>query len=103
MKPKDKHTLSYYVTSFFKNYLPGQKNLSPNTIWAYADAFKLLLVYCEEEKKIKSDRLKLENIDRDLISGFLDWLEDFGPMAFINSAEEILSVYMDSLEGASTP
>lgn len=76
MKPKDKHTLSYYVTSFFKNYLPGQKNLSPNTIWAYADAFKLLLVYCEEEKKIKSDRLKLENIDRDLISGFLDWLEE---------------------------
>ena len=76
MKATDKHTLSYYMTSFFKKYLPGQKNLSPNTIRAYADAFKLLLIYCEEEKGIKSDRLKLENIDRELVSGFLDWLEE---------------------------
>ena len=76
MKMKDKHTFSHYVTSFFKNYLPGQKNLSANTIHAYADAFKLLLIYCEEEKGIKSDRMRLENLDRELITGFLDWLEE---------------------------
>ena len=76
MKMNDKHALSYYVTSFFKNYLPGQKNLSSNTIRAYADAFKLLLIYCDTEKGIKSDRLKLDNIDRPLITGFLDWLEE---------------------------
>lgn len=34
---------------------------------------------------------------------FLNWLEDFGAMAFINSAEEILGVYMDSTLGTSTP
>ena len=71
MKATDKHTLSYYMTSFFKKYLPGQKNLSPNTIRAYADAFKLLLIYCEEEKGIKSDRLKLENIVYDKFAIFI--------------------------------
>ncbi len=76
MKMKDKYTLAYYMTSFFKNYLPGQRNLSPNTIRAYADAFKLLLIYCEEEKGIKSDRLKLDDLETDLITGFLDWLEE---------------------------
>ena len=34
---------------------------------------------------------------------FMDWLENFGPMSLINSAEDILSVYMDSLQGSSTP
>ena len=34
---------------------------------------------------------------------FLTWLEDFSGMAFVETAEEILNVYMDSTEGTSTP
>lgn len=34
---------------------------------------------------------------------FLEWLEDFGSMAFVNNAEEILNVYMESTETTSTP
>ena len=34
---------------------------------------------------------------------FLEWLEDFSAMAFINAAEDILSVYTDSTQGTSTP
>lgn len=35
--------------------------------------------------------------------GFIEWLEGFGPMAFVNSAEDILAVYMDSTTGTATP
>lgn len=72
---KNNRTFSYYVTSFFKNYLPGQKNLSINTIHAYADAFKLLLVFCEKEKGVSSDKLTLEALNRDLVTDYLEWLE----------------------------
>ena len=34
---------------------------------------------------------------------FLTWLEGFGPMAFIDAAEEIIGVYMDSQKTTSTP
>ena len=35
--------------------------------------------------------------------GFITWLEGFSAMAFINVADEILNVYMDSTKGTSTP
>lgn len=34
---------------------------------------------------------------------FITWLEGFSGMAFINAAEDILSVYMDSTHGSATP
>lgn len=34
-----------------------------------------MLVFCEEKKGIKSSQLKLENLDRELVIEFLDWLE----------------------------
>ena len=34
---------------------------------------------------------------------FINWLEGFSAMAFINSAEDILNVYMDSTLSTSTP
>lgn len=73
---KNNPTFSFYVTSYFKKYLPGQKNLSNNTIHVYSDAFKLFLAYCEEEKGIRSNNLRIEQIDDDLVTGYLDWLEE---------------------------
>lgn len=35
--------------------------------------------------------------------GFLTWLEDFGAMTFIESAEDILNIYMDQTIGTATP
>lgn len=65
----------YYLTSFLGKYLPGQKNVSPNTIESYATTFKLFLVFCENEKKIKAERLKLNLIIHELVIEFLDWIE----------------------------
>jgi hypothetical protein len=40
MKPTD---FAVRLTAFLGQYLPAQKNVSPNTIKAYRDAFMLLL------------------------------------------------------------
>lgn len=34
---------------------------------------------------------------------FFEWLEGFGSMAFVNNAEDILNIYMESTETTSTP
>lgn len=35
--------------------------------------------------------------------GFIEWLEGFSAMAFINVADEILNAYMESAKGTATP
>ena len=36
------------VSAYLGQYLPGQRNLSPNTIASYRDMFKLLVTYFGE-------------------------------------------------------
>ena len=40
--------LATHLTAFLTSYLPAQRNVSPNTIKAYRDAFVLLLRYCRD-------------------------------------------------------
>ncbi|MCR4443500.1 MAG: site-specific integrase [Peptococcaceae bacterium] len=40
--------MSRYLTS----YLPGQRNVSPNTIRSYRDTFKLFLSYCKHARNL---------------------------------------------------
>ncbi len=65
-----------HLTNFLSKYLPGQRNLSANTIASYRDAFKLFLVFYETEKKKKVDRLRLADISRELVAEYLIWLEE---------------------------
>ena len=46
-----------------------------------------------------------ENADMNKLNEdeFITWLEDFSGMAFVNAAEDILNVYMDSTIGTATP
>ena len=46
----------YYLTSFLGKYLPGQKNVSRNTIESYAVTFKLFFFFCESEKNLKTEK-----------------------------------------------
>ena len=55
------------------------------------------LAYIMSKQAEKADMNKL-NYDE-----FLIWLEEFGPMAFVNSAEEIMNTYMESTVGTSMP
>ena len=65
-----------YLSYFLSKYLPGQKNASRHTIASYRDTFKLFLTYCEEEKALRPERLRMINITKELVIGYLDWLEE---------------------------
>lgn len=65
----------YHLTKFFTEYLPIQRNLSPNTISSYRDTFRLLLLFYDTEKNIKPNRLDLDMIDRKNMEEFLLWLK----------------------------
>ena len=73
MKPTD---FAYYLTNFLSKYLPGIEGCSVNTISAYRDAFKLLLLFAREKESIKEQKLKLSVIDKDFILRFLLWIEN---------------------------
>ena len=64
-----------YVTGFLTKYLPGQRNLSSNTIVSYRDAFKLFLVFCESDRAKNSDKIRISDITPDLLTAYLTWLE----------------------------
>ena len=55
------------------------------------------LAFIMAKQAEKADMNKL-NYDE-----FINWLEDFSGMAFINAADEIMNVYMDSTIGTATP
>ncbi|HEY3362152.1 MAG TPA: tyrosine-type recombinase/integrase [Methanosarcina sp.] len=67
--------LSYYVSSFFTQYLGSEAGLSVNTIKSYRDAFILFFKYLEETGICKISKLKMDTLNADNVSGFLDWLE----------------------------
>lgn len=64
-----------HINRFLSRYLPGQRNLSSNTITSYRDAFKLFLLFCETDKKMKADKICISDLTPELLSEFLDWLE----------------------------
>ena len=64
-----------YLSSYLSKYLPGQKNASKNTISSYCDTFKLFLIFGEEEKKMKPEKICIVDITKELVLGYLDWLE----------------------------
>lgn len=73
MNPTD---FAYYLTNFLSKYLPGIEGCSVNTISAYRDAFKLLLLFARDKESIKEQKLKLSLINKDFILRFLLWIEN---------------------------
>lgn len=63
------------LTAYFSTYLPLTCGVSPNTCNSYRDAFKLLLLYFQEEKGVPGNSIELRMLNRNLVSDFLDWLE----------------------------
>ena len=67
--------LSPIVHQFFDHYLPHIKGVSPCTISAYRDAFKLLLPFAANHYRIKIRSLRVEHVSSQLILAFLDALQ----------------------------
>ncbi len=72
MKPTD---FAKALSQYFAVHLPGQRNVSANTIKSYRDTFKLFLLYCKHSCNISIERLCLRHIDKTIVLGFLTWLE----------------------------
>jgi integrase/recombinase XerD len=67
--------LSTGVHQFFDKYLPHIKGLSPHSIKAYRDTFKLFLPFAASYHCIKIGSLSLNHFSPEVILAFLDHLE----------------------------
>lgn len=72
MKPTD---FAYYLTNFFTKYLPDECGISTNTVSSYRDTFLLFIAYVRDEKGKAVERLQLKDINKELITDFLNWIE----------------------------
>jgi len=64
-----------FLHRFLTSHLAGMRGCSPNTIASYRDTFKLLIGWFSDVRSIPPDKLTLDRIDADAITGFLNWLE----------------------------
>ena len=72
---KQSKTFSYYVSDFFTKYLPGEKNLSTNTIYSYRDTFVTMLRFYDEQLKISADKIKFQDITAKTMEQYFNYLE----------------------------
>ncbi|MFC0472469.1 tyrosine-type recombinase/integrase [Halalkalibacter kiskunsagensis] len=63
------------LQNFFLKWMMSQKKVSPSTIQAYKDSFRILLKYLHEEHGVKASSINMEGINADAIIGFLHYLE----------------------------
>lgn len=68
-------TLAPFLQSFFTNRLIGQKQVSPHTIFAYRDTFRLLLRFLNKRLRRSPSGILLEEVEAPVIVAFLDELE----------------------------
>ena len=63
------------LRSFFEDYLAAQRDVSPNTIYAYRDACKLFLRFAARHCGRQVTRLQLADLGADTVLAFLTHLE----------------------------
>jgi len=68
-------TLAPLLEAFFSERLLRQRRVSPHTVAAYRDAFRLLLGFTEKHISKAPSTLLLADIDAPLVGAFLDHLE----------------------------
>lgn len=67
--------LAPLVQQFFTERLMAQSNVSPRTVAAYRDTFRLLLAWFEQKLHKRPEELALTDLDATRITAFLDYLE----------------------------
>ena len=67
--------LSGWIQRYFQEYLVRQRNVSPATVAAYRDTFKLLLRYLRQKSRGNPDLPSLESLTPETVLGFLQHLE----------------------------
>jgi integrase/recombinase XerD len=68
-------SLACLLESFFRRRLIEQRNVSPLTVATYRDALRLLVLYASRQAKREACRLEVQDLDRDIVLGFLQHVE----------------------------
>jgi site-specific recombinase XerD len=74
-KPATTPSFAMLVQRFFTEHLTHHRAVSPRTVAAYSDTFRLLLQFAERHTGKSPTRLKLVDLDAKLVLAFLDHLE----------------------------
>lgn len=74
MKPIDR--LFALVQSFFSGHLQKVRGASSHTIAAYRDAMRLFLQFAADRRRVAVSRLRIVDLDADMVGAFLQSLED---------------------------
>jgi integrase/recombinase XerD len=67
--------LAPVLQRYFTDYAHAQRDLSPNTIAAYRDTWRLLIKHVTTTTNVPADKLDLDVLDPQAVSGFLDYLQ----------------------------
>ena len=67
---------SYYLSHFLKEYLVVERNMSSKTIRSYKTTFQMLITYFVEKKNMKLIDITFENVTKEMILDFLNYLEE---------------------------
>lgn len=67
---------SYVLSTFLNKFLPGKRNLSTNTIFAYNCAFGRLFSFAEEVRGIPEEKFTLDDLNDDFVFDFLTWMKE---------------------------
>jgi integrase/recombinase XerD len=63
------------LQNFFVDFLVNQRRVSTQTLASYRDAFRLLLQFVREQKKIEPSAVRVGDLNVELILSFLEHLE----------------------------
>lgn len=74
-KPATAPSFAMLVQRFFTEHLTHHRAVSPRTVAAYSDTFRLLLQFAERHTDKSPTHLKLVDLDAKLVLAFLDHLE----------------------------
>ena len=66
--------LATALQAFFTDYVHTQRGLAANTIASYRDTWRLLIKHLSVTTGTSADQLRLEDLDRGTVTGFLDHL-----------------------------
>lgn len=70
------NNFSKLLQSFLTDYIVSECNYSPNTKASYSTTFYLLIEFLYKIHKIKSNDITFNNLSKDIIIEFLDYLEN---------------------------
>ncbi|MDR0573437.1 MAG: site-specific integrase [Tannerella sp.] len=74
MSNQDKKDFAKYITKYLSEYLPHERNLSPNTVAAYRDAFVLFIDFMKIIKNKPVQNIGISDLNKENINAFLNWI-----------------------------